>query len=218
MESLRRLHLDDPAAAMLRYARKRLELDKGRGSDFLQAEYRLHWEAYHLSLQQGRAKTSNAQALSDAQDVAFICDKLRTGCLLLSHQLVTRQTYNKGLLDSVLAFLEGHRYLDIPAVAAYYHGYFAQLGGEGSDAPFLPLKILAAGTRFPVFAVRNPRSFLMAINFCIRRINQQEDRYSREIFDLYQSGLRHGALLENGVLSRFTYNNITQNRTAVARI
>ena len=49
----------------------------------------------------------------------------------------------------------------------------------------------------------------MAINFCIRRINQQEERFFREIFDLYQSGLQHGALLENGILSRWTYNNIT---------
>lgn len=208
--SLRRLHLAEPAAAMLRYARKRLDLDTLRGSDFHRAEYRLHWEAYHLSLQQGRAKTSNAQELSDAQDVAFICDKLRTGCLLLSHQLVTKQTYDKGLLDNVLAFLDGHRYLTIPVVAAYYHGYFAQLGGEGSDGHFARLKaLLQADT--PRFSLSETHDlFLMAINFCIRRINQQEERFSREIFDLYQAGLRHGALLENGILSRFTYNNITR--------
>ncbi|MFN0175849.1 MAG: hypothetical protein ACKVU0_14445 [Saprospiraceae bacterium] len=209
VESLRRLHLDEPAAAMLRYARKRLDLDKLRGSEFHRAEYSLHWEAYHLSLQQGRAKASNAQELSDTQDVAFICDKLRTGCLLLSHQQVTKQTYDKGLLDNVLSFLHGHRYLEIPAVAVYYHGYFAQLGGDGSDGHFTQLKSLLQ-EHTPRFSVSETHDlFLMAINFCIRRINQQEDRFFREIFDLYQSGLRHGALLENGILSRWTYNNIT---------
>jgi len=209
VESLRRLHLGDPATAMLRYARKRLDLDKLRGSEFHRAEYRLHWEAYHLSLQQGRAKTSNAQELSDAQDVAFICDKLRTGCLLLSHQQVTKQTYDKGLLDNVLAFLNGHRYLEIPAVAVYYHGYFAQLGGDGSDGHFTRLKSLLQ-EHTPHFSVSETHDlYLMAINFCIRRINQQEERFFREIFDLYQSGLQHGALLENGILSRWTYNNIT---------
>ncbi|MBC7777374.1 MAG: hypothetical protein H7246_18215 [Phycisphaerae bacterium] len=209
VESLRHLHLDEPATAMLRYARKRLDVDKLRGSEFHGAEYRLHWEAYHLSLQQGRAKTSNAQALSDAQDVAFICDKLRTGCLLLSHQQVTKQTYDKGLLDNVLSFLDGHQYLEIPAVAVYYHGYFAQLGGEGGDEHFARLKSLLQ-EHTPQFSVSETHDlFLMAINFCIRRINQQEERFFREIFDLYQSGLRHGALLENGILSRWTYNNIT---------
>lgn len=209
VESLRRLQLNKPATTMLRYARKRLDLDKMRGSEFHRAEYRLHWEAYHLSLQQGRAKTSNAQELSDTQDVAFICDKLRTGCLLLSHQKVSKQTYDKGLLDNVLSFVKGHRYLEIPAVAVYYHGYFAQLGGEGSDEHFARLKFLLQ-EHSPHFSVSETHDlFLMAINFCISRINQQEERFSREIFDLYQSGLQHGALLEYGMLSRWTYNNIT---------
>ncbi|MEQ1745872.1 MAG: hypothetical protein ABMA02_10625 [Saprospiraceae bacterium] len=43
---------------------------------------------------------------------------------------------------------------------------------------------------------------------CIRRINQSEGEYLRHVFDLYQSGLRHGALLEDGALSRWTYTNI----------
>ncbi|MCB0544552.1 MAG: hypothetical protein KDC70_13595, partial [Saprospiraceae bacterium] len=50
--------------------------------------------------------------------------------------------------------------------------------------------------------------YLMAINFCIRRINRADEQYFREIFDLYRSGLQHGALLEDGILSRWTYNNI----------
>lgn len=209
VESLRRLHLENQAAAMLRYARKRLDQDRLRGSEFHRAQYRLHWEAYQLSLQQGRAKSSNAQELSDAQDIAFICEKLRAGCLLLSHQQVTKQNYDKGLLDPVLAFLNGHRYLEIPAIAAYYHGYFAQLGGEGSDGHFDRLKSLLE-EHAPHFSVSETHDlFLMAINYCIRQINQQESRFYREIFDLYQSGLEHGALLENGVLSRWTYNNIT---------
>jgi len=209
VEALRRLRLNETAEAMHRYARKQLLVEQMQGSDFHRAEYRLHWEEYQLSLQQGRTKTSNAQALSDAQDVSFICDKLRTGCLLLSHQLVTKQTYDRGLLDPVLNFLQGHRYLEIPAVAAYYHGYFAQLGGEGSDVHFVRLKSLLQeqAQRFSLSEIHD--LFLMAINFCIRRINQRELRFYREIFDLYQYGLRHGALLENGILSRWTYNNIT---------
>jgi hypothetical protein len=211
VESLRRLHLPDPAAGMLRYARKRLHQDKHRGLEYHQADYRLHWEAYHLSLQQGRAKTFNAQELSEAQDVAFICDKLRVGCLLLSHQSVSKQTYNKGLLDNVLQFLEGHRYLDIPAVAVYFHGYYAQLGGTDSSEHFSKLKSLLQ-EHASLFSLAEMHDlFLMAINFCIRKINQQEERYFREIFDLYQSGLRHGALLEDGALSRWTYNNITSS-------
>lgn len=206
--ALRKLQLPDVAAGMLRYARRKLEQDTQKGLAFHEAEYRLHTEAYHLSLQQGRAKAFNAQQLSDAQDVAFICAKLRTGCLLLSHQSVSKQIYDKGLLDPVLNFLTGHPYLEIPAVAVYYHGYFAQLGGSDSEHHFSRLKILLQEHAGLFSTPETHDLFLMAINFCIRNINRQQETYFREIFELYQSGLRHGALLEDGVLSRWTYNNI----------
>lgn len=208
VEALRRLHLDDLSAGMLRYARKRLQADPYRGSAYHRADFTLHLEAYHLSQQQGRAKAFNLQELSAAQDVAFVCEKLRTGCMLLSHQAVSKQAYDKGLLNPVLQYLEGHPYLDIPSVAAYYHGFYAQSGGTGSDAHFRRLKtILEQHTaQFSVGEVHD--LYLMAINFCIRRINQSEEPYFRDAFDLYRSGLQHGALLEDGALSRWTYTNI----------
>lgn len=208
VEGLRRLGLAEAGAAMHRYARKRLETDGHRGGEYHRAEYRLHLEAYYLSLQQGRAKTFNLQEVSDAQDIAFIAEKLRTGCMLLSHQAVAKTSYNTGLLEPILTFLDGHVYLDIPAVAVYYHGYYALLG-ENSDLHFHRLKALLEthGGKFSAAEVHD--LYLMAINFGIRRINQSEDRYFRELFELYRSGLHHGALLENGRLSRWTYTNIT---------
>ncbi|HRI58164.1 MAG TPA: hypothetical protein PK228_00495, partial [Saprospiraceae bacterium] len=207
LEHLRRLRLDHAGDGMIRYARKRLNADPQRGSDYHRNDYLLHLEAYYRLQQEGRAKSANPQELADAQDVAFICEKLRTGCLLLSHQAVTKREYDKGLLDHVLQFLEGHRYLQIPAVAAYYHGYFAQLGGQADDH-FNALKNILqehAG-QFSIAEIHD--LYLMAINYSIRRINQADERFFREIFELYQSGLRQGALLEDGTLSRWTYNNI----------
>ncbi|MCC6460088.1 MAG: hypothetical protein IT260_06440, partial [Saprospiraceae bacterium] len=123
VEALRRLRLDELSGSMLRYARKRLEAEPYRGGGYYRAEYALHQEAYHLSQQQGRDKTFKLQELSKAQDIALLCEKLRTGCMLLSHQAVFKRQLDQGLLEPVLAFLDGHPYLEIPAVAAYYHGY-----------------------------------------------------------------------------------------------
>lgn len=205
--ALRRLHLDEISAGMLRYARKRLESDLQRGSAYHRSDYLMHLESYYLSQQEGRARSANVQELSDAEDISFICEKLRTGCLLLSHQAVSKREYDKGLLDNVLQFLDGHRYLEIPIIAAYYHGYFAQLG-QDADRHFDRLKQLLHGHAGYFSLAETHDLYLMAINFCIRRINQAEERYFREVFELYQSGLQHGALLENGILSRWTYNNI----------
>lgn len=213
IQAIRKIQLSEPGAAMYRYARKRLENDPARGTEYLRYDYCLQLESYHLSMQQGRAKSFNVQELSTAQDVAFICEKLRTGCLLLSHQTLAKQTYDKGLLDPVLRFLEDHAFLQIPAVAVYYHGYYSQQGGEQGETHFQALKRLLQ-EHAGLFSVGETHDlFLMAINFCIRRINQSDESYFREIFELYQSGLQHGALLEDGVLSRWTYTNI--NMTAL---
>jgi hypothetical protein len=207
--ALRDLKLAEESAAMLRYARKRLNASPQRGVDWYRAEYLLQQEAYLGSLQQGRAKSFNAQELSDAQDLAFICEKLRTGCLLLSHEAVAKQRYDKGLLEPVLTLLKGHPYLEIPVVAAYYHGYFSQAGGDDSADHFTRLKAILE-EHAPYFSLAETHDlYLIAINFCIRRINRREERFFQEVFDLYQSGLRYGALLEGGMLSRWTYNNIT---------
>lgn len=208
VERLRQMQLNEASAHMLRYARKRLEAGPGRGSSYHQLHYRLHLEDYSLSLQQGRARVFNLQELSDAQDVAFICEKLRTGCMLISHQAVRQQPYEPGLLAPVLDFLRDHPYLQIPAVAAYYHGYYAQQGGDGSAFHFSRLKTLLSESAERWSMAELHDLYLMAVNFCIRRINQGEEAYYRSVFELYQTGLKAGALMENGLLSRWTYNNV----------
>jgi hypothetical protein len=208
VKALRHLKLNESSVAMLRYARRRLETDAMRGADYYRVDYQLNLEAYYLSLQQGRDKSTNVQDLAFAQDVALIIEKLRTGCILLSHEAVSKQSYDKGLLNSVLAFLKDHAYLEIPAIAVYYHGYYALLG-EQADFHFKQLKSLLQQHGGHFSAAETHDLYLLAINYCIRRINLADEHFYREVFELYQSWLEQGALLEDGTLSRWTYNNVT---------
>lgn len=205
--ALRRLRLQQPAAAMLRYARKRLGQSPVRGLQYYTAEYRLQTEDFLGSTQQGRTKAFKLQALTDAQDLAFMVDKLRIGCLLLSHQAVAQQDYDAGLLPFVLRFLENSKFLEVPLLAAYYYAYQAASGGKTED--FLALKTALQNHAGQFAANETHDLYLLAINFCIRRINRGDAVFFREIFELYQSGLEYGALMDEGVLSRWTYNNIT---------
>lgn len=50
--------------------------------------------------------------------------------------------------------------------------------------------------------------YLLAINFCIRKLNEGDDSFSNEVWDFFDKGLKAGFLLENNQLSRFTFNNI----------
>lgn len=203
----RKRRLDDFANRALQQAMVKREAQPRRDRAFLEAAYKERVALLYRFGQQERAKSLNLQDLSTAQDLAYIAEKLQNGCMLLSHQTVAHSSYDTGLLEPVLQFLENHPWLDTPAIAVYYHGYFALLDRDG-DRHFQALKTILAqqGELFGREELRN--IYLMAVNFCIRRQNQSKLPYRRELFDLYQTGLRDGAFFENGQLSRFTYKNM----------
>jgi hypothetical protein len=205
----RHRHIDEPASRVLRDARADIEKQPFRDRSFFEKDHALRVEALHLSEQQGRAKSFDLQEFTDSLDIAFVCEKLQHACLLLSHQAVSQKAYKTGLLDPILSWLGNeHPYLEIPAVAAYYHGYFA-LKNENGDHHFELLKKILF-EKADVFATEELRKiFLIAINFCIRRLNAGQDAYIREVFEIYKIGLEKEVFLENEVLSRFTYNNIS---------
>lgn len=180
-----------------------------RNLDYFEKNVRLEYESIRQAEQEHTARAQNLQPLLDAQDVHFALEKLQTGCLMLSQLAVSPRAYDRGLLDPLLRFLENHRHLQIPAIALYYHGYHALLD-PGADHHFQYFKTLLQehGLSFEGEELRN--LYLLAVNFCIRRLNRQERTYLREVFDLYQSGIALGVFLENGQLSKFTYTNIAQ--------
>ncbi|MEZ4919729.1 MAG: hypothetical protein R2792_11570 [Saprospiraceae bacterium] len=209
INQLRQLPFAAQSNRLMRQVRKRLETLPRRGAQYLQTNYQLHLEAYELSLQQGRARQFNLQEVSDSLDLSFICQKLRTGCMLLSHQNVRAHPYDSGLLVPILDFLDGHPFLEEPIIRAYYHGYYSQIEGIDNEPHFIELKNLLA-TQDQVFSTDELHDlYLIAINFCIRQINEGRQEFYNQIFELYQTGLQAGALMEGDRISRWTYNNIT---------
>jgi hypothetical protein len=93
-------------------------------------------------------------------------------------------------------------------VSVYFH-CFRALFQEESEESFGAFKaqLFGHGHRFPRTEMRD--LYLLALNFCIKKINENRKTFLREALDLYKEGLKTELLLENGKLSRFTYNNIT---------
>jgi hypothetical protein len=92
------------------------------------------------------------------------------------------------------------------AVAIYYHSYMSLKTNKVEHFDALKRLLRESWTYLSINEGRE--IYLVAINFCIRRINANETQYLDEYFDLMQSGLENKRLFENGVLSKFTYKNI----------
>ncbi len=179
-----------------------------RHAEFFDAQVAIEYELYQFQTAGRRTEALNWQELSDQTDTAFIAHKLRQACFALSHQVVYSTNYDFGLLDAVLKHVrQSESLLEIPSVGLYFYCYLflTEVEGEPYFQEFKP-RFLANLGRLPVDEQRNLH--LLALNFCIRKINQSQPDYFREALDLYKSALNADLLLENGQLSHFAYNNI----------
>lgn len=191
----------------LREARAARERQPYRHAEFYHDLNLIEWEQYQFATASKRTENFNLQEMSDLLDAAFAARKLRHVCFSLSHQTVFNTEYRFGLLDAVLDYVQQDNHLAVPAIALYYHCYhfLTDLAGESHFFQFKE-KLLAHAGAFPDDELRI--LYLFALNFGIKKCNELREPYFRETLDLYQSALARDLLLENGLLSRFAYNNV----------
>lgn len=160
----------------------------------------------HQSTNTDRTNT-NLQAIFDAKYLNFILDSLHYACEAITHQQLYKSSYKIPLLEPILADISDGKYKDIPSVQIYYYSYMA-LSYPEEEIYFETLHSLLF-THYRLIAHQELRSlYFTAINYCIKKLNIGKEKYVRSVFELYQYGLEHHILIENNVLSRFTYKNI----------
>lgn len=178
-----------------------------RNHHYFETEYLLQFEHYTYLSSLGRAVPLNLQEVSDANDIAYLSNKFRLGCIMLSHQAVFKTEYDLKLLENLLKHVdENPKYFNYPAISIYYYSYKAITEKQGTEF-FKRLKeqVIQFGHFFPRDEIRV--IYLLAINYCIGQINAGQNSFFRESFELYVEGMKENIFLENGVLSRFTFGN-----------
>lgn len=182
-----------------------------RNEQFFRNEYLIQQEQYlFLEGQKKRNIPMNLQEVSDALDTTFIADKLRQACLMLSHQKVYKTKYQIGLFEEIMRYIEDNDYLTTPAISIYYYVYKAITEIDNTDHfEHLKSEIQNNGPLFPPVEIKD--IYLMAINYCIGRMNKGHSSFIREAFDLYKKGLEMGILIENESISPWTFINVAIN-------
>lgn len=174
---------------------------------FYKTAYDVQLEQYNFSSVGVRHISQNLQDIHDNFDIYFLSTKLRHSCLTISHQNVYKTEYDYGLLREVIQYVESRKLYTIPAVGVYYFCYLA-LANVEQESYFLQFKqmVFEYGDRFNTNELNG--LYLLAINYCIRRLNQGKKHYAKEGLELYKAGLQSEALIQEGQISRFTYRNI----------
>jgi len=179
-----------------------------RNSFYYQSDLEIRQERITQAIEFDQGKGYDFQGLNDALDHMFLSSKLREICTMISNQNVNTVEYNTGLFDHILLYLEKNTtLLEISAIGIYYYGFKCSRDPDDVES-FQKLKseIFKSKNLFPSVELRD--LYLIAINFCIRRMNGGDKQYFREAFELYNEGVEQEVLLYNGVISRNTFLNM----------
>ncbi len=181
--------------------------------------YRLQHEQLEKASLERRGGRLALQPMSDELSVFFASEVLRQACTAASHEATSGHPTAIRSLADTLRLVEAEGMLRFPAVAVYFHAYRALSGNDpDATAHFGELKNLIE-SHWQAFSPAEMRGiYLLAINFCIRRLNRGERVFIREAFELYRAVLGRGLLYENGVLTPFTYKNILRLGLALGEV
>lgn len=206
LRAYRKKDLQKHMRKTFRKQQQQIEQQAFRNAEYHQAAFWQEQELYQMESQAGRSRAHNLQVLENHLHYSFLSMKLRQACLLIAHQAVYKTDYESEMIDAVIEHANRPDYDAIPAISVYYYCY-KMLANPDDDASFYPFKekLFRNINHFPKAEMRD--LFLMALNFCIRKINDNRP-YFKEALELYRKGLENKILLENGHLSRFTYTNI----------
>jgi hypothetical protein len=96
------------------------------------------------------------------------------------------------------------------AVLAYFHAYQSLSKDDDAVAQYAHFQELRTileqnWQQFPTEEMRG--LYLLAINFCIKKINRGDRQFEREVLGIYKIGIENRLLFENNQLSSYTYKN-----------
>jgi len=188
--------------------RKTLALQVNKTHTYYYKKYQLEQEHFEQAASQSRMRATNLQAIVDHFSIAFVIETLRYACTAISHKNLYATNYNIPLLEEILLLAQKSPFLNVPTIQLYYQAYMAlTMPKDSIHFELLKSNLLKHENLLPTKERKD--LYTLAINYCIRRINSDESqKFIREVFELYKQGLKNKALLDNGMLSRFTYKNI----------
>lgn len=206
-KAYRNMKLEKPFKKTIRDSQKMLEAQPIRNTAFLRRQYEVEYAFYDYIASQRRSKETNLQEVTNALDTYYLASKLKQSCLQISHLAVYKKNYEFGLKDEVMNYLEKREdLLEYPAIAIYYYCYKAITEKEGG-AFFEKLRQLTESHQHEFEATELRDIYILAINYAIRQTNLGKKHFRKETFEMYRAGVEQGILMENQVISPFTFNN-----------
>ncbi len=184
---------------------QKIEKENIRNALFYRVQYDLGISYYDINSRNTRTKDFNYNNTIYSFTAYTIIEVLKSACIVNTIQRIMEFNDQQFLLGDVLALLPNSDFLQIPIIRIYYNTYlFVSTESETAFESFL-LDIKQHESLFSFYDLNN--LYRMAINFCIKKSNQNLVIYTEKTFELYLYVIRKGILTEDHELNRFAFTN-----------
>ncbi|CAA6830123.1 MAG: Unknown protein [uncultured Aureispira sp.] len=204
-------HLAEKA---LQKAKQNLDKAPYQNEAYYHNSFLLEQAFFDLKGTELRQQQTNLQAIFSDLTSFTIVATLRNACTAISHRSLYQTDYTIPLLEAILQEAQSAVYQDNLVVQCYYNSYMA-LSDSDNEVHFKTLKKRLLSQKVPLPSEALKYLCLLAINYCIKRLNMGAENYVQEVFDIYCYGLEHTIWMEQGHLSHSTFKNIA---TAALRL
>lgn len=203
----RRRKLDKAYKQAHRLGLDNLQKQPLRNDFYLLNKFFLEQIEYEYQMNISQNGPVNLQETADALEKWFLEERLRISKDMLAHQSIyPKINYNHGLLSEVLAYADEKKMLQEPSIAIYYYAYMAFTNtNQENYFSELEQRILTQTEFFNKLEVRT--LYLAALNYCTVKVNKGNLDYCRRALKFYHIGTEKGFLLENNLISKYTFGN-----------
>jgi len=189
-------------------AQQTLEASSLRNADYYYQKYLL---ADTMSQQffnkKIRRYDQSLQDTSDFFDVYFLSKKLIYSCEMINRNKIISKAYKPKFLKEIQLFLNRYPLHSVPFIHIYYNIFMMLTSKEGTTY-FQTLKKLLNDYEDHFLVKETREMFSHALNYSIRRLNQGNQPYLEESFNLCRYGIEKGLMTDNNYLSPWAYKNV----------
>jgi len=154
-----------------------------------------------------RYEKSSLDILSNKLDSYYIIEKLRIYSLVYWQKSFLKEEYKIHLIDQILEFLKGDPFPDNYIINLYYHNLLMLVDPENEEY-FHEYKKLLLNYAVEFLPNEAFRLIYNAINYSIRKLNQGQRIFRREIWELYKFALESNILIDSKNFDHWDYRNI----------
>jgi hypothetical protein len=161
-----------------------------------------------------RVELESGQRSSDAfelsalyMDQYFVARKLQISAEKINLNYILKKDWEDPFLEIILQQIDNGMFSSVPYIQLY-RLIIISLTEPENESAFISMKAQVSEIIDSLPASEITDLYQYLLNYCIRKINAGRLQFQDELLAVYQSALKHGALLTNGKISQWDFKNV----------